>query len=130
MILQMNNIRKTLKELEIEDIIWIITLFSAIWAIISNKFEREYLLTKNKKSKTTYKTINVTLLTISFFVYLYFLLLSYSRVKEINPQTSFKQARLTNLNFIGAILFIIAALISIIVEIYSEDGSDTSLIPF
>ena len=126
----MSEIKKTLKELEIEDIIWIITLFSAIFAIISNKFEREYIINKNKKSKKTYKTINVTLLTISFFIYLYFLLLSYSRIKEINPSTTFKQARLTNLNFIGAILFIIAALISIIVEIYSEDGSDTSLIPF
>ncbi len=126
----MDDIVKTLKELEIEDIIWIITLFSAIWAIISNKFERDNVINKSSKSKRVYKTINITLLTISFFVYLYFLLLSYSRVKNINPQTSFKQARLTNLNFIGATLFIIAALISIIVEIYSEDGSDTSLIPF
>lgn len=126
----MDDIRKTLKELQIEDIIWIITLFSAIFAIISNKFERDYVIKKDKKAAKTYKNINVTLLTISFLIYLYFLLLSYSRVKEINPSTTFKQARLTNLNFIGAILFIIAALISIIVEIYSDDGSDTSLIPF
>lgn len=126
----MNTIKKTLKELEIEDIIWIITLFSAIWAIVSNQFERNYVLTKNKKSKADAKTINVTLLTISFLVYIYFLFLSYSRVKQINPNTTFKQARLTNLNFYGAILFVTAALISIFVEIFSDDGSDTSLTPF
>lgn len=126
----MNNINKTLKELEIEDFIWIITLFSAIFAIISNKFEREYVKTRDKKAQKTYKTINITLLTISFFVYLYFLLLSYSRIKEINPSTTFKQARLTNINFISAILFITASLISIFVEIFSDDGSDSSLIPF
>ena len=126
----MKEIYKTLRELEIEDWIWIITLFSAIFAIISNIFERNYVKTKNPESKNIYKTINVTLLTISFFVYLYFLLLSYSRIKAINPTTSFKQARLTNINFIGAVLFIVASVISIFVEIYSDDGSDSSLIPF
>jgi len=126
----MDRINRTLRELEIEDWIWIITLFSAIFAIISNYFEKKYVVTKDKNSKNTYKTINVTLLTISFLIYLYFLILSYSRIKEINPTTSFKQARLTNLNFLGAVLFIIAAGISIFVEIYSDDGSDTSLIPF
>lgn len=126
----MNNINKILKELEIEDIIWIITLFSAIFAIISNKFERDYVINYSKKSQKTYKTINITLLIISFFIYLYFLLLSYSRIKEINPSTTFKQARLTNINFIAATLFIVASLISIFVEIFSDDGSDSSLIPF
>lgn len=126
----MEEIKKTMRELEIEDWIWIITLFSAIFAIVSNQFERDYVKTKSQQSKKVYKTINVTLLTISFLIYLYFLLLSYSRIKEITPNTSFKQARLTNLNFIGAILFIIASVISIIVEIFSDDGSDTSLIPF
>ena len=126
----MSEIGKTLKELEIEDIIWIISLFSAIFAIISNRFERDYVIHKNNQSKKVYKTINVTLLTISFFIYLYFLLLSYSRIKDINPKTSFKQARLTNLNFLGATLFITAALISIFVEIFSDDGTDTNLLPF
>jgi len=126
----MNKINKILKELEIEDMIWIITLFSAIFAIISNKYERNYVITKNQSSKVRYKTINVTLLTISFFIYLYFLLLSYSRIKEINPNTTFKQARLTNINFITATLFIIASIISIFVEIFSDDGSDINLLPF
>ncbi len=80
----MNDLNKTLQELNTEDIIWIISLFTASFAIYSNYLERNYVYTHNKKSKTRYKTINITIGVIAFFIYLYFFLLSYQRIQENN----------------------------------------------
>ena len=41
----MKDISENLKELEIEDFIWVISLFSACFALLSNKLEKDYLYT-------------------------------------------------------------------------------------
>ena len=69
----MKDISENLKELEIEDFIWIISLFSACFALLSNKLEKDYLYTHNLSKEKEYKTINIALLVIAFFIYLYFL---------------------------------------------------------
>jgi len=123
----MNDINKTLKELNTEDIIWIISIFTAAFAIISNKLEKEYICTNNLKKKKEYKTINITLLSVAFFIYLYFLLLTYSRVKNLTPQTPLKKVNLTHANFIATALFVTGSIISLIVEILSDDDTDIDL---
>ena len=124
----MDNILKNLKELEIEDLIWIITLFTASFAIVSNKLERDYLFTCDSTKQKKFKTINITLLSIAFFIYLYFVLLAYSRIKMNNPNTSFKQMRIREANFIAAILVLLATLIYLVTSILSDDNTDIDLL--
>lgn len=124
----MDNILKNLKELEIEDLIWIITLFTASFAIVSNKLERDYLFTGDLTKQKKFKTINITLLSIAFFIYLYFVLLAYSRIKMNNPNTSFKQMRIREANFIAAVLVLLATLIYLVTSILSDDNTDIDLL--
>ena len=42
------NLEKKLKRLKNEDIIWIIYFFIVVFALYSNKLDREYLLKKDK----------------------------------------------------------------------------------
>ena len=56
----MKDISENLKELEIEDFIWIISLFSACFALLSNKLEKDYLYTHNLSKEKEYKTKNQT----------------------------------------------------------------------
>lgn len=123
----MKDIQKTLNELKIEDFIWIVSLFVAGFAILSNKLERDAILYHNQKAKKEYKTINITLLIIGFFIYLYFLLLAYSRIKEITPETTMKNVILSNAKFLAASLLIIGAVIAILVEIASDDDTGIDL---
>ena len=116
----MKDISENLKELEIEDFIWIISLFSACFALLSNKFEKDYLYTHNLSKEKEYKTINIALLVIAFFIYLYFMMLNYKRIKNSTHQ-SFKQMRINNANFLAATLIVLATIIYIMTSILSTN---------
>lgn len=116
----MKDINENLKELEIEDFIWVISLFSACFALLSNKLEKDYLYTHNLSKEKEYKTINITLLVIAFFIYLYFMMLNYKRIKNSTHQ-SFKQMRINNANFLAATLIVLATIIYIMTSILSTN---------
>lgn len=116
----MKDISENLKELEIEDFIWVISLFSACFALLSNKLEKDYLYTYNLSKEKEYKTINITLLVIAFFIYLYFMMLNYKRIKR-NTHQSFKQMRINNANFLAATLIVLATIIYIMTSILSTN---------
>ena len=116
----MKDISENLKELEIEDFIWIISLFSACFALLSNKLEKDYLYTHNLSKEKEYKTINIALLVIAFFIYLYFMMLNYKRIKNSTHQ-SFKQMRINNANFLAATLIVLATIIYIMASILSTN---------
>ena len=67
----MDKVLKTLQEIKVEDWIWIIYLFLSIFALIANFFERDYLLNGSKTSKKAFKTINIAIFVIVFFIYVY-----------------------------------------------------------
>ena len=118
----MEEINEQLAELRIEDYIWIIFIFVSIAAIVSDYFEKDWLLTKNKKNYQTYKNINVTLLTISFIVYLYFVLLSYKKYKQTRHNKSIKELFFSEVNLFAASLFLIGGLLNIYTEVKSNVG--------
>ena len=124
----MDSILRNLKELEIEDLIWVITLFTASFAIVSNKLEREFLFTGDLTKQKKFKTINITLLSIAFFIYLYFVMLAYSRFKLNNPNTTFKQLRIREANFIAAVLVLLGTIIYFITSILSDDNTAIDLL--
>ena len=71
----MNDISKNLKRLRNEDFIWIVYFFIVVFALYSNKLDRDYLLKKDNEAYKREKYINITIFFIAFFIYLYFLLL-------------------------------------------------------
>ena len=65
------DINKTLKLLNNEDIVWIIYLFIVVFALYTNKLEREYIFDKDKNKKKNASKINTIILVVAFFIYLY-----------------------------------------------------------
>ena len=124
----MDKVWKTLQEIQIEDWIWITYLFLSAVALVSNFFEKDYLLNRNKTSKKAFKTINIAVFLIVFFIYLYFVLLTYSRFKERQQQTTIKSMIVTNANFIAASLFLIGGILYLFTEIISDDETDVDIL--
>ena len=75
------NKEELLKKIQIEDYIWIANFFIIIFALISNKYEKDYISNKNINSKKIYKTINICIFIILFIIYGYF---AYGRIKKVN----------------------------------------------
>ncbi len=115
---------ETLKEVQVEDYIWIIYIFLAIFAIISNYYEKEYITKHNKNSENIFRTINTEIFIVTFIIYLYFAYINYKHIKRLDPNSSPKQVLLANAGFIAALLFLIAGGISLFISIVGNDEDD------
>ena len=125
----MNDVEKKLKRLKNEDIIWIIYFFIVVFALYSNKLDRDYLLKKDKNAYKREKSINITIFFIAFFIYLYFLLLLTEDLGNMEKNFDDPNYRSTFIQLIAAILFLIGGAIYLINEITRKDDAlDVGLI--
>ena len=67
-----NSIFEKIKETNIEDIIWLTYFFTIIANLYSNYLERDYIKNNNIRSRNLFRQINLYVLVIAFFIYLYF----------------------------------------------------------
>lgn len=125
----MNDVEKKLKRLKNEDIIWIIYFFIVVFALYSNKLDRDYLLKKDRDAYKREKSINITIFFIAFFIYLYFLLLLTEDLGNMEKNLDDPNYRSTFIQLIAAILFLIGGAIYLINEITRKDDAlDVGLI--
>ena len=124
----MNDTVEKLKRLQIEDWIWIIYVFVAIFAIVSNYFERKYELTKIKEYHQKFKTINIILFTVAFFIYLYFEVLNYEDINEYKENTTKKEVLTRQASFVASTLFLIGGIIYLVVEITTATEVEAAII--
>lgn len=117
----MNDVVKKLKRLKNEDIIWIIYFFIIVFAIYSNKLDRDYLLKHDTKAYKREKTINITIFFIAFFIYLYFVLLLTEDISSMEKNFNNPEYRSTFISLIAAILFLVGGAIYLINEISRKD---------
>lgn len=117
----MEDVLESLKELNIEDKIWITYFFLAGFAIYSNYLERKAILEQNEKLRKTYKTINITLLSIGFFIYLYFFILAYKHLKELSPNASPKELLAGNTQFLATVFLLTGSILILLTEILKEN---------
>lgn len=111
------NIGIRLQRLNNEDMIWVIYLFIAIAAIISDKFERDFILSKNTIAHKKFRTINIVVLTVALFIYIYFVFLNYEDVATLKKEVTKKEVILTHASLVAALLFLIGGIITLFVEI-------------
>ena len=120
------DILKRLKLLEEEDIIWIIYIFLAIAALISNYYEKRFIYTNNLNFQKNFKTINITIFVITFFIYLYFVLIKYDNIKNFKIDTTKKDVISSYISFIASLLFLIGGILFLLSEI-NKDNPPTDI---
>lgn len=125
----MEEVIKKLKQLKTEDFIWIIYFFIAAFAILSNNYERKYLLNKqNIEAYKKEKTINITVFIVVFFIYLYFVLLISQDLNSIEKNFNNPNYRNTFLKLIASLLFLVGGAIFIFQEINSNELDEIGFI--
>ena len=112
-----NSINDKLKQIRIEDYIWIINFFIIFFAFMSNDYEENYIKTKDKKSWNIFHTINIDIFIIIFLINVYFLYLRYQNLQSLNNTSSKEEVLNANLNYIAAVFIVIGTLIYIYTEI-------------
>ncbi len=120
----MNNtqeLNEKLKELKIEDFIWLIYIGIIFLSWYSNTLERKYFIQNDLNSKEKYRKIITIIFTILIVVYLYFLKDSIDEIKKIKPTDTQKKKNLVYLSFIGSLLIAISGFIFLYISVVDEN---------
>lgn len=121
-----NDIYEKLKELKIEDFIWITYLGISTMALYSNIIERHYVIYKDYISKEKYRNINITIFSILILIYIYFILTNYKNYKEAKENNNLNKIKYNYLSYVGAIIALISGIIFLYVAIKNKT-SDTEI---
>ena len=114
-------LNKKLKQLKIEDFIWLVYIGIIILSWYSNSLERSYYINNDIESKNKYRSIIIFIFLILLIVYSYFLIDAYNSIKELNIYDSNKKKRLIYLSFIASLLIFISGLIFLYIAINDND---------
>lgn len=115
------NLNEKLKQLKIEDFIWLIYIGIVFLSWYSNSLEKKYFLYNDIISKEKYRKIIIIIFSILVIVYLYFLNDSYKSVKNLKSYDTEKKKSLTKLSFIGSLLIAISGFIFLYIAITDDD---------
>lgn len=120
------NIGVKLQRINTENFIWLIYFFIIIAALISNEYEKHYLKTGDLKGQKIFKTLNITVFCVAFFIYLYFVITNYENIEQLKQTSTKKEVISAHLNLIASLLFLVAGGISLYAEI-NKDDLDTDI---
>ena len=114
--MNISDIEYRLKRLKEEDLIWLVYFFIVTFAVISNYYERQYIINNNKIAKKKFKNINTTIFIVAFFIYLYYFVTA-----DIDLNKSTQKSFYDNyLRYFGALLFFVAGAIYLYVDYHSN----------
>ena len=115
---ELNN---KLKQLRIEDFIWIIYIGIIFLSWYSNGLERKFFIYNDEISKTKYRNIMILIFSILTVVYLYFLKDSYKDLINLKETDTEEKKKLIFLSFVSSLLIAISGIIFLYISIKDED---------
>lgn len=116
-----DELNNKLRQLNIEDFIWIIYIGIIFLSWYSNSLERNYYIYNDNISKEKYRKIIILIFSTLIIVYLYFLKDSYEDYKNLKPTDSEQKKQLITLSFISSLLIAISGAIFLYIAIKDED---------
>lgn len=115
------DINKKLKQLKIEDYIWVIYIGIIFLSWYSNSLERKYYVYNDINSKNKYQKTMIIIFSILIIVYLYFLKDSWDDYKNLTPYDSLKKRRLITLSFIASLMIAISGAIFLFIALNNQE---------
>ncbi len=116
-----DEIENRLKEIKIEDFIWIIYIIIIILSFYANSLEKKYFIFKNQNAKEKYRKIIIFIFSILIVVYSYFLISSINDINNLKESDSLKKRKLEYLSFIASLLILISGIIFLYIAINDEN---------
>lgn len=115
----MDSIDKRLRQIKIENNIWIIYIIIIIFSIYANSKEKDYFLTNNQNSKEIYRKINTIIFITLILVYSYFEKDALSSFQ--NKNRSQTKQKYDKLSFVATTLVLISGFIYLYIIINDEE---------
>ena len=117
------ELEEKLKEIDIEDCIWVIYIFIIFMSWYSNSKERKYFICKDEKSKEEYRCLVVMIFTILLVVYLYFFKSSWISYKKLKDSRDIKIRELATLSLVASLLIAVSGAIFLYIALKDDNLS-------
>lgn len=118
--MNVDELSRKLKQLKIEDFIWLVYIGIIFMSWYANSLERKYFIYNDLKSRESYRKMLILIFSILLIVYLYFLKDSFDDLKNIKPYDTNKKKNLTFLSLIISLLIAISGILSLYIAIMDE----------
>ena len=115
------EINNRLKQIKIEDYVWLIYIGIIFLSWYSNNLERDYLINNNEISKEKYHNILVFIFFVLLIIYLYFFKGSLDDFLNLKFSDSEKKKELVSLAFIGMSLFVVGGIIFLYIALEDKN---------
>ena len=115
------EIEDKLKQIKIEDFIWVIYIGIIVLSYYSNYLEKRFYVCNDFNSKNKYRKIMIVIFSILIIVYFYFLKDSYDSVRNLNGSDTEKKKRLVYLSLLASLLIFISGIIFLYIAISDTD---------
>ena len=110
-----------IKDINIENHIWIIYLIIIVASWYSNSLEKRYFLYNDQESKDKYRKLLIKIFLILIIVYIYFFKSSLTSVNELASSDSSKKVLLTKLSMFASLLILISGIIYLYIAYMDQD---------
>lgn len=114
------ELNERLKQLKIEDFIWVIYVGIIILSWYSNNLERNYFIYNDLVSKEKYIKLMILIFSVLIIIYLYFLKDSFDDFKNTNI-FDYEEKNLKYLSFIASLLIAVSGFIFLYITIKDEE---------
>lgn len=113
----MNNKKNEINRLNFEDILWIIFILLSILNIVSNNYQKKYIISEFQEYEDKANNVSIFVLTILLLIYSYFFLRNYNMYNNKDNPTKADLVKV-----LGSILFILATICLLYFQTNSKDN--------
>ena len=121
-----SEVEEKLRQIKIENYIWIIYIIIIVISYYSNYLEKDYFVNNNIESKEKYRESLIIIFSILLIIYLYFTVDAYKSLQSLKENDSKEKKDLVTLSFIGSLLILISGIIFLYVA-YKDYNLDVEL---
>ena len=121
-----SEVEDKLRQIKIENYIWIIYIIIIGISYYSNYLEKDYFINNSIESKEKYRESLIIIFSILLIIYLYFTVDAYKSVQSLKENDSKEKKDLVTLSFIGSLLILISGIIFLYVA-YKDYNLDVEL---
>ena len=116
-----DELNKRIKQINIENFIWIIYIVIIFMSWYSNFLEKKYFIYNDLNSKEKYRKIIIGIFVVLVVIYFYSFKSSYNDLKNLNLCDSNKKKNLTFIAMIASLLILISGILYLYIAISDED---------
>ena len=117
----MNENSKIIKNIQAENVAWIIYIVLILLSLYSNYLEKNYYLYNDIKAKEDYRKLNIFIFSVAFIVYFYFFKGSLEDFLNLGNDKNSRKYYFNEINLIASSLILIAGALLVYIAIFDTE---------